>query len=92
MPAHIRYAEGCTTFEVEIPESPIVTSNLAAAVPDLEMHWNSERGIWSFGMDYFPRIRRILLSYYSIVYLETTLQDGSVTKVPLHTKSEGAET
>jgi len=91
LPAYVRYAEGSTTFEIEIPHSPIVVGNLKAAVPDLDRCWSGERGVFSFGMDYFARIKRILLSYYSLVYLETTMQDGEVVTIPLHTNKQERE-
>lgn len=82
MSARIRYASGATHFEIHATHHERAHEALEAAIPDEDWR-ESEDGIISLPLDYYPRAQMILVAYYDQVTREFVGTDGTVEEIEL---------
>jgi len=83
--ARIRYAAGADTFEVISDYHEKAIEAWKAAVPLTHRRWSEEDHRWTFNLDFYPQVERILLSFYDHVTKEMVLPTGEVEVTDLIT-------
>jgi len=85
MKARIRYASGADTFEVLSDFNPQAIGAWKAAVPLTRRRWSPDDQRWTFSLDFYPQVERILLSFYDHITKEMVLPTGEVEVTDLIT-------